>query len=71
MYEYACGIGGSKVTKDDVVRGSTVEKNFGVSTCEPLSRVFGSIVSEAEGDGFGTVIVGFENGCPESLDLRN
>jgi hypothetical protein len=57
------------VTKDNVVGGSTVEEDFGIGACEALCRVFRAVVSEADGDGFGTVVVGFEDGCPEPLDL--
>lgn len=55
--------------EDDVVRWTTMEQDLSVCACETLCRVFGAVVSEAESDGFGTVIFGFEYGGPESLDL--
>lgn len=55
--------------KDDVVGRTTMKQDLGVCACETLGRVLGAVVAEAESDGFGTVIFGFEYGGPESLDL--
>jgi len=46
-----------------------VEENFCVGACEACCAVWGAVVAEAESDGFGTIVFGFEDGGPETLDL--
>lgn len=69
MDKKAGGVRRSEVAEDDVVGGASVEEDFSVGSCEAFGRVCGAIVAEAEGDGFGAVVVGFEDGGPEALDL--